>query len=82
MASGATSRLWEIGDIVNVLEAWETGVVKWEYYFYSVGMERDERNIKEALDELGEDGWELVTVYQSGLRVFVLKRPVGSSQSK
>jgi len=56
--------------------------VKWEYYFYSVGMERDERNIKEALDELGEDGWELVTVYQSGLRVFVLKRPVGSSQSK
>jgi hypothetical protein len=56
--------------------------MKWEYYFYSIGSERDERNIKEALDELGEDGWELVTVYQSELRVFVLKRPVGSSQSK
>jgi hypothetical protein len=24
MAAGVTSRLWEIGDIVNVLEAWET----------------------------------------------------------
>jgi hypothetical protein len=23
MAAGVTSRLWEIGDIVNVLEAWE-----------------------------------------------------------
>jgi len=23
MATGVTSRLWEIGDIVNVLEAWE-----------------------------------------------------------
>jgi len=23
MASGVTSRLWEIGDIVGVLEAWE-----------------------------------------------------------
>jgi hypothetical protein len=23
-AAGVTSRLWEIGDIVNVLEAWET----------------------------------------------------------
>jgi hypothetical protein len=24
MAAGVTSRLWEIGDIVGVLEAWET----------------------------------------------------------
>jgi hypothetical protein len=23
MAAGVTKRLWEIGDIVNVLEAWE-----------------------------------------------------------
>jgi hypothetical protein len=23
MAAGVTSRLWEIGDIANVLEAWE-----------------------------------------------------------
>jgi hypothetical protein len=25
MAAGVTSRLWEIGDIVGVLEAWEAG---------------------------------------------------------
>lgn len=24
MAAGVTDRLWEIGDIVNVLEAWES----------------------------------------------------------
>jgi hypothetical protein len=24
MAAGVTSRLWEIGDIVNVLESWES----------------------------------------------------------
>jgi hypothetical protein len=26
MAAGVTKRLWEIGDIVDVLEAWETSV--------------------------------------------------------
>ncbi len=28
MAAGVTSRLWEIGDIVDVLEAWESGVIR------------------------------------------------------
>jgi hypothetical protein len=26
MAAGVTKRLWEIGDIVDALEAWETSV--------------------------------------------------------
>jgi hypothetical protein len=49
--------------------------MKWEYYFYSVGLERDTGNIQEALDDLGNEGWELVTCYQMELLVFVLKRP-------
>jgi hypothetical protein len=28
MAGGVTSRLWEIGDIVDVLEAWEVNATK------------------------------------------------------
>jgi hypothetical protein len=28
MVAGVTSRLWEIGDIVDVLEAWESGVIR------------------------------------------------------
>jgi len=28
MAAGVTSRLWEISDIVDVLEAWEASIVK------------------------------------------------------
>jgi hypothetical protein len=35
MAAGITKRLWEIGDIVGVLEAWEAGQLKavkdWDY---------------------------------------------------
>ncbi len=26
MAAGVTDRLWEVGDIVNVLEAWEVAI--------------------------------------------------------
>ena len=48
--------------------------MKWEYNFYSVGLERDEGNIEEALNKLGDQGWELVTSYATSLRVFVLKR--------
>ena len=39
--------------------------MKWEYHFYSVGLERFERNIEAALNELGQQGSELVTSYQS-----------------
>ena len=30
MAAGVTKRLWEIGDVVDVLEAWETTMISWQ----------------------------------------------------
>jgi hypothetical protein len=56
--------------------------MKWEYRLFQAGLDREDRAIQEALNNLGPDEWELVAVYESGFRVFVLKRPLASSPPK
>lgn len=56
--------------------------MKWEYHFLSVDVDRDDNSIKDDLNKLGKDEWELVAIYQSTFRMFVVKRPLASSQSK
>ena len=51
--------------------------MKWEYRLFPAGLDREDRVIQEALNNLGKDGWDLVAVYEAGFRVFVLKRPIG-----
>ena len=50
--------------------------MNWEYRLFPVGLDRADQIIEDALNKHGRDGWELVSVYESGFRVFVLKRPV------
>jgi hypothetical protein len=50
--------------------------MKWEYRLFPIGLDRADQIIEEALNKQGRDGWELISVYESGFRVFVLKRPV------
>ena len=53
--------------------------MKWEYHLYSVGLEQLDHDIDKSLNELGQQGWELVTAYKLAFRVFVLKRPISSA---
>ena len=56
--------------------------MKWEYRLFPTGLDREEHvHSEEALNSLGKDGWDLVAVYEAGLRVFVLKRPTRQSSS-
>jgi hypothetical protein len=89
MAPGVTSQLWEIGDIVDVLETWEghsklitESRMKWEYHFYPGGSGRDFEQAGETMNNLGRTGWELVTTYTdpAGRPVFVFKRPLPESK--
>ena len=52
--------------------------MKWEYRLFPVGLDRADQIIEDALNKHGRDGWEVVSVYKSGFRVFVLKRPVSA----
>lgn len=47
---------------------------KWEYQTEAFSPNRD---IEEALNQIGEGGWELVVVYMNGAgnNVFIFKRP-------
>jgi hypothetical protein len=38
--------------------------MRWEYRLYSTRLDRDDEYIREALNDLGQDQWELVTVYE------------------
>ena len=51
---------------------------KWEYRLLMLLKDRGEQNVGEALDTLGEDGWELVTVYAKDetANIFVFKKPM------
>jgi len=51
--------------------------MQWEYRLYSTDPERTDDQIETALNDLGQDRWELVTSYLSTLRiVFILKRAI------
>ena len=50
--------------------------MNWEYRLLPVGLDRADQITEDALNKHGRGGWELVSVYESGFRVFVLKRPV------
>ena len=52
--------------------------MKWEYRLFPIGLDRADQIIEEALNKQGRDGWEVVSVYEPGFRVFVLKRPVST----
>ena len=49
---------------------------KWEYMVHFVQRGRTKEQIEGGLNESGQDGWELATVYTdpAGHLVFVLKR--------
>jgi hypothetical protein len=50
----------------------------WEYTVFGLLPSQSEHEDQEALNEVGEEGWELVSVIQQndGSRVVYLKRPV------
>jgi len=50
---------------------------KWEYKLLLATRNGDLMLAQDALDEIGADGWEMVTSYVSGTAdsVFVFKRP-------
>ena len=56
--------------------------MKWEYHLFRTALDRECDGIQDTLNTLGKDGWDLVAPYEAGFRVFVLKRPLASSQSK
>ena len=55
--------------------------MKWKYRLFPAGLDRVDHFIQQTLNNHGKDGWELVAVYESRFRVFVLKRPVGPMPS-
>jgi len=62
MAAGVTMRLWEMSDVVDVLEAWEASA-----------MERDYEEL--AIDKRGDD-YVLIRVDGNGIRTeFILSEP-------
>ena len=51
--------------------------MKWEYQFYLVAAERDWKSVMTALNDLGQDGWEVATfVARDSGSGFILKRAV------
>ena len=50
--------------------------MQWEYQFYVPAPDRDHKQLEEAMNELGQDRWELATTYMNAedVNVFVLKR--------
>jgi hypothetical protein len=51
--------------------------MKWEYEFYPVAPDRDWASVMEALNEKGNDGWQVATFFEQGnARGFLLKRSV------
>lgn len=48
----------------------------WRYMLHPVPVGRDDTTVQEALNGLGNLGWELIAVYESaGSRIFVFKQP-------
>ena len=49
--------------------------MEWEYKVYTTGFYPNTLSVIQALDSLGLDGWELVTITKdSGLYFYTLKR--------
>jgi hypothetical protein len=56
-------------------------ISKWEYTLVPLATDRDDENVQDALNGVGEQGWELTAVYEREevpRRVFVFKRPAES----
>ncbi len=53
-------------------------MTKWRYQFYLAGQNRDHKHVEDAMNDLGQQGWELIETYlaPSGDRVLVLKQPI------
>jgi hypothetical protein len=49
-----------------------------EYRWFSVGLDRADQIIEDTLNKHGRHGWELIAVYESGFRMFVLKLAVSA----
>lgn len=53
--------------------------VRWEYRHVDVSDRLSPKDVDATLNKLGEDGWEVVTVYKAGAEPadarYVLKRP-------
>jgi hypothetical protein len=54
--------------------------MKWDYRLLPLPKDRDEHVVRDMLQAVGQEGWELVTIYeQAAIRIFVVKRPHPSS---
>lgn len=61
----------------------ERGGPVWRYRTYPVAAKRDLNLIDAKLNELGANGWELVTSYQhEGYVIFVLKQQIPEKTSQ
>lgn len=53
--------------------------MKFEYHLLTLPAARDDKGVQEALNGLGQGGWELVALYErNSIRSFVFKRPLQS----
>lgn len=53
-------------------------MTRWEYHVLFLAAAREIGQVEDALNQLGRDGWELVTVDDAGenAKVFFFKRPI------
>jgi hypothetical protein len=53
--------------------------MKWEYHILALSGDRDDKSVQDALNGLGQGGWELVSHYdRDSSRCFVFRRPLQS----
>ena len=48
-------------------------MAKWEYLVYDVGLNNEPKELERKLNEMGSEGWELVSVDWYG-SIFIFKR--------
>ena len=67
----------KLADMKSELTFKEKKMQKWEYNLLVQSPNTECARCEEALNGLGRDGWELVTLYVNGAgdNVFVLKKP-------
>jgi len=54
-----------------------TTFTTWQYHLLFLSESRDTRQVQQAMDDLGRQGWEFVAVTDAGEdhKIFIFKRP-------